>query len=99
MFLFFRFDKHACNECPLPADLRSVCYKAVLKNGNEKTFDKMLELYRATDLHEEKDRISRALGSICDPEVLSKVIEFAMSVSWNCIEVFCGFDFLRYLRF
>ena len=39
----------------------------------------MLDLYRATDLHEEKDRISRALGSIRDVELLKKVIQFAMS--------------------
>lgn len=74
-----RFEKHVSGECILPADLRTVCYKAVLQNGNSETFDLMLKLYRATDLHEEKDRISRALGSIRDVEILKKVIEFAMS--------------------
>lgn len=39
----------------------------------------MLNLYRATDLHEEKDRISRALGSIRNVELLQQVIQFAMS--------------------
>lgn len=40
----------------------------------------MLRLYRATDLHEEKDRISRALGSFKDVEILKKVVDFALSV-------------------
>ncbi|XP_062708639.1 puromycin-sensitive aminopeptidase isoform X3 [Aedes albopictus] len=74
-----RFADHASGKCVLPADLRSTCYKAVLQNGDLSTFNEMLRLYRATDLHEEKDRISRALGSISDVEILRKVIEFAMS--------------------
>lgn len=65
----------------MPADLRTPCYKAVLQDGDENTFEKMLKLYRSTDLHEEKDRISRALGSIKDVNILKKVIDFAMSVS------------------
>jgi puromycin-sensitive aminopeptidase len=39
----------------------------------------MLELYRTTDLHEEKNRISRALGSIRDMDLLKEVLNFAMS--------------------
>lgn len=74
-----RFENHINGVCLLPADLRSVCYKAVLQTGNMDTFDDMLKLYRSTDLHEEKDRISRALGSITSIDILHKVIEFAMS--------------------
>ncbi|XP_058178093.1 puromycin-sensitive aminopeptidase [Anopheles ziemanni] len=74
-----RFAEHAQNKSVLPADLRSTCYKAVLQNGDLETYNEMLRLYRATDLHEEKDRISRALGSIGNVDILRKVIEFAMS--------------------
>ncbi|XP_065074613.1 puromycin-sensitive aminopeptidase [Ochlerotatus camptorhynchus] len=74
-----KFADHASGKCVLPADLRSTCYKAVLQNGNLATFNEMLRLYRATDLHEEKDRISRALGSISNVDILRKVIAFAMS--------------------
>ncbi|XP_052892551.1 puromycin-sensitive aminopeptidase isoform X2 [Anopheles moucheti] len=74
-----RFDEHAQNKRVLPADLRSTCYRAVLQNGDLATYDEMLRLYRATDLHEEKDRISRALGSIGNVDILRKVIDFAMS--------------------
>ncbi|XP_058458878.1 puromycin-sensitive aminopeptidase isoform X1 [Malaya genurostris] len=74
-----RFEEHANGKNILPADLRSTCYKAVLQNADLTTFNEMLRLYRATDLHEEKDRISRALGSIGDVDILRKVIDFAMS--------------------
>ncbi|XP_040158146.1 puromycin-sensitive aminopeptidase [Anopheles arabiensis] len=74
-----RFEEHAQNKSVLPADLRSTCYRAVLQHGDLATYDEMLRLYRATDLHEEKDRISRALGSIGNVDILRKVIDFAMS--------------------
>lgn len=75
-----RFRLHASGEQLLPADIRGACYKAVLKNGNIETYEEMLRLYRASDLHEEKDRISRALGSINDLDILKMVVDFAMSV-------------------
>lgn len=55
------------------------CYRAVLQSATTEVYEEMLNLYRATDLHEEKDRISRALGSISSVELLQKVIQFAMS--------------------
>lgn len=76
-----RVADHSTGNSVLPADIRGACYKAVLKHGDQKVLDDMLRLYRATDLHEEKDRISRSLGSIRDVELLKKVIAFAMSVS------------------
>lgn len=77
-----RFKLHASGEQLLPADLRSTCYKAVMQNGDINTYEEMLRLYRATDLHEEKDRISRALGSFRDVEILARVVDFALSVSY-----------------
>lgn len=76
-----RFEKHVSSGPCLPADLRSACYKAVLRAGDRETYDTMLKLYRSADLHEEKDRISRALGATKDENLLAKVLEFAMSVS------------------
>ncbi|XP_021928261.1 puromycin-sensitive aminopeptidase isoform X3 [Zootermopsis nevadensis] len=74
-----RFQGHVSGEALLPADLRSPVYKAVLSVGDESTYNTMLTLYREADLHEEKDRISRALGAIGDEAILKKVLEFAMS--------------------
>lgn len=74
-----RFAEHVSGQCPLSADLRSAVYRAVLSDGDEKTFNIMLDLYRKSDLHEEKDRILRSLGSIKNDELLNKVMEFSMS--------------------
>lgn len=76
-----RFADHVSGKVVLQADLRSACYKAMFQDGDEATFEKMLELYRATDLHEEKDRISKSLGANRNVEILKKVVQFAMSVS------------------
>lgn len=65
----------------LPADLRSACYRAVLAEADERTFQRFLGLYRAADLHEEKDRVSRALGAVRDPALLQRVLDFAISVT------------------
>lgn len=72
----------------ISADLRSTCYRAMLKDGDLDVYEQMLALYRATDLHEEQDRISRSLGSIQNTSLLSKVIEFAMSVSIYFCDLF-----------
>lgn len=76
-----RFEKHVETGASLPADLRSACYKTVLRAGGIDEYNTLLKLYRSADLHEEKDRISRALGAAKDPELLKKALEFAVSVS------------------
>lgn len=78
-FMFFSFQLHKEGKQTLPADLRMASYRAVLQSASSDVYEEMLNLYRATDLHEEKDRISRALGSINNVELLQKVIQFAMS--------------------
>ena len=50
-----------------------------MANGNEETYEQMLALYHSTDLHEEQDRISRAMGSCKNVKVLEKVLAFAIS--------------------
>lgn len=86
-----RFRSHVNGTKLLPADLRSTCYKAVLQDGDTAIFEEMLQLYRSTDLHEEQDRISRALGCIGDVNLLRRVIDFAMSVSDLHLYVLCTY--------
>ncbi|KAF7263953.1 hypothetical protein GWI33_000819, partial [Rhynchophorus ferrugineus] len=74
-----RLERHVSGKEVLPADLRSACYKTVLRAGGQQEFDTLLKLYRSTDLHEEKDRISRSLGSANSIELLNEVLNFAMS--------------------
>lgn len=74
-----RFDHHVNGTSTLVADLRSPVYRAVLSAGNVDTYETMIKLYKEADLHEEKDRILRALGAIKDEGILMKVLDFAMS--------------------
>lgn len=74
-----RFELHVSGATLLAADLRSPVYRAVLSVGDTDTYETMLRLYREADLHEEKDRILRALGAIKDETLLAKVLNFAMS--------------------
>ncbi|KOB73217.1 putative Aminopeptidase N [Operophtera brumata] len=74
-----RFSRHLSGQYSLAADLRSACYRAELSSADGETFERFLELYRAADLHEEKDRISRALGAVRDPALLKRVLDFAIS--------------------
>ncbi|XP_053994553.1 puromycin-sensitive aminopeptidase isoform X1 [Hylaeus volcanicus] len=74
-----RFDLYVTKKQHLNADLRSPVYRTVLSNGDADTYQTMLELYSKADLHEEKDRILRALGAIKDETLLAEVLEFAMS--------------------
>ncbi|XP_069970729.1 puromycin-sensitive aminopeptidase isoform X1 [Penaeus vannamei] len=74
-----RLGAHVANTSTLPADLRSPVYKTVMSQADEKTFDQMLKLYREADLHEEKDRISRSLGATRDPNLIQRVLQFAIS--------------------
>lgn len=65
----------------LPPDLRRVAYEAVLSGVTEEDlsgYDSLLQIYRETELSEERVRILGALGS--GPEiVVKKVLEFIFS--------------------
>ncbi|KAK9876801.1 hypothetical protein WA026_015039 [Henosepilachna vigintioctopunctata] len=74
-----RFAIHVSSGPKIAADLRSPCYKIVLREGGEKEFATLLKLYREADLHEEKDRVSRSLGALKDSKLLEKVLDFSMS--------------------
>lgn len=74
-----KFANHLSGKETIVADLRSPIYKACLSSGDETTFNQLLQLYRGTDLHEEKDRICRAMGASKNKDILKKVLDFAMS--------------------
>lgn len=63
----------------LNPDLRHVVYGLVAENGAEEEFEKLLAFYRAADLHEEKNRILRALGAFRKKELLQKTLDFSIS--------------------
>ncbi|XP_038047211.1 puromycin-sensitive aminopeptidase-like [Patiria miniata] len=74
-----RFKNHCSGVELIPADLRAPVYLTALSHGDQTTFDEILKLFRAQDLQEEKDRILRTLGSIKDPSLMQKVLDFALT--------------------
>uniref|UniRef100_A0A3B4XSZ7 Aminopeptidase n=1 Tax=Seriola lalandi dorsalis TaxID=1841481 RepID=A0A3B4XSZ7_SERLL len=51
----------------------------VLKHGDSATLDTMLKLHKQADMQEEKNRIERVLGAISAPDLIQKVLNFALS--------------------
>ncbi|KAL1452107.1 hypothetical protein WDU94_006416 [Cyamophila willieti] len=74
-----KFEAHVKGTAILSADLRSPVYRAAIAGGSETTYQQLLQLYQNSDLHEEKDRITRSFGALKDPELLKKVLDFSMS--------------------
>jgi len=63
----------------IPADLRGVVYNTVARHGGTKEYAKLLKMYRVASLHEEKNRIGRALGIFQQKDLLQKTLNFALS--------------------
>lgn len=63
----------------VPADLRGVVYSTIARHGGEIEYEKLLEIYRRTDLHEERNRIGRALGRFTQKKLLEKTLAFSLS--------------------
>lgn len=63
----------------IQADLRSAVYRAVSTCGDDALFDSLFAIYRASDMHEEKNRALQALSFTSNIERLKKVTEFASS--------------------
>uniref|UniRef100_A0A8C2DRE0 Aminopeptidase n=1 Tax=Cyprinus carpio TaxID=7962 RepID=A0A8C2DRE0_CYPCA len=74
-----RFKEHVEGKQTLPADLRSPVYLTVLKHGDSTTLDTMLKLHKQADMQEEKNRIERVLGAIPAPDLIQRVLNFALS--------------------
>lgn len=64
---------------PIPADLRSVVYGTVARNGGPATYAEFVKIHNTVTLHEEKNRIAGALGRFRDEGILKKVLEFSLS--------------------
>uniref|UniRef100_A0A674P9K5 Aminopeptidase n=1 Tax=Takifugu rubripes TaxID=31033 RepID=A0A674P9K5_TAKRU len=74
-----RFKDHVEGKQVLPADLRSPVYLTMLKHGDSSTLETMLKLHKQADMQEEKNRIERVLGAISAPDLIQKVLTFALS--------------------
>lgn len=60
-------------------DIRSVVYYLAARNGNLKDHKRIAELYKNTDVHEEKNRLGRALVMFKQPQLLKRSLNFVFS--------------------
>jgi puromycin-sensitive aminopeptidase len=63
----------------LHPDLRGIVYNLVAENGAEKEQAKLIQLYAKETLHEERNRLGRALGKFHQPKLLEKSLEFFLT--------------------
>ncbi len=73
-----RFADYVAGKEEIPADLRAPIYRVVAASGGEDVFHQMVKLHNSVALHEEKDRIARAMGSFQNTDILQKVLAFAV---------------------
>lgn len=59
----------------LPADLRGVIYSTAVRNGDKKTFDKLLMMYKTTTLSEEKTTLCSALTGFKQPTIIAEALK------------------------
>src|SRR3989338_7088052 len=74
-----KFEEYLRDSKALRPDLRMVVYGVVAENSDEKEYETFLDLYRATDLHEEKLRYLNALGQFKNKDLLKRALEFGLS--------------------
>ncbi|RJQ37133.1 M1 family peptidase [Candidatus Parcubacteria bacterium] len=63
----------------VPADLRNVVYGLAARNGGAPEHRKLTRLYIRAELHEEKNRLGRALALFGDAALLQRTLAFALS--------------------
>lgn len=73
------FDAHIKGSSILAADLRSAVYRTVVHSKQDHAIESLLKIFRSSDMHEEKNRIARALACVQDRASIERVLDFAMS--------------------
>ncbi len=66
-------------EKDISADIKGVIYNVVAQNGNIKEWRLFESMYKESPMHEEKERMGRAMGSFKDKSILEKTLRFALS--------------------
>ncbi|HSX47957.1 MAG TPA: M1 family metallopeptidase [Candidatus Nanoarchaeia archaeon] len=74
-----RFNKLVKSSQMIHPDLRLASYMAAARSGNLETYDDMLELFRKTDLQEEKRRFMNGLASFKDASLIERTLNLSMS--------------------
>jgi aminopeptidase N len=69
-----RFDKIRVPE-DIEADLRGIIYTTAARNGDEKTFEKLLAMHNSSQSSEERLTLSAALTSFKQPELYTRALD------------------------
>lgn len=77
----FLFNRWAGKNRAVDANLRSVVYNLGASNGSAKEHAFLVKAYQRESLHEEKNRIGRALGQFLEKSVINRSLKFALSKS------------------
>ena len=52
-----------------------------------------MKLFKKADLHEERVRLMRTMGTVTQPELIKKVLDFSLSVSLKHLTILLLFSF------
>lgn len=63
----------------LPVDMRGIIYVTAARNGDSKTFDKLLKLHNSTTNSEERTTLAAAMTSFKQPELYNKALSMIIS--------------------
>ena len=73
------FADFVANKTPIDSDIRGVVYTLVAQNGSMDEFEIFTKLYAEEELHQEKDRIARAITAFEDSAVIAKIFPWLLS--------------------
>jgi puromycin-sensitive aminopeptidase len=73
-----RFEAFKADPNSLPADLRSVVLKFVMRNGGAAEFDEMVNLYKTAQMPEDKINALRAIGLSRDSALIQKALDYIL---------------------
>ncbi|PRP78523.1 hypothetical protein PROFUN_13580 [Planoprotostelium fungivorum] len=85
-----RFKELVAGRLEMPADIRALVYKLTVAHGGHEEFDQVVDIYRKTDLHEEKVRALRALGASDRHDLIARALDFIMSSEVRSQDFFVG---------
>ena len=74
-----RFDLHVKNKKSINPDLREVIFSLAAWNGDEKTYEKLIKLYKKSSSQEAKLRILAAICYFKDEKLLHRTLKFILS--------------------
>lgn len=73
-----RFTAHLSKGSLAPT-LRGAVYAIIAEHGGSAEYEKLLKLYKASSMQEERVRILRSLTFFRQPEIIGKILDFSLS--------------------